>query len=203
LDQNSGVPLFLDDYGVAWLSAMQKGKATGLPVGDFIDEDVNEFKGGNVGMIIDGGWNAGSLAEAIGAENLVIDSWPEGMSGFILSTVVSLVNNGRNETNEETASIAFMEFLVSEQAQMIWANVACSNHALGNSVPVLKDLYVADPLVNMAMNAFNNGVPFPYHPQLVLYWSPLNTAITNVLDYSMDPWDALQSAHDEIISQLP
>jgi len=57
--------------------------------------------------------------------------------------------------------------------------------------------------VEMAMQAFSGGVPFPYNPQMVFYWSPLNNAITNVLEYSMDPWDALQSAHDEILSQLP
>lgn len=203
LDQDSGVPLFLDDYGVAWLNEMKKGKDAGLPMSNYIDGDTNEFKSGKVGMIIDGSWSAASLSEAIGVENLVIDSWPEGMSGFVLSDVVSLVNNGRNNKNEEAASIAFMEFLVSEQAQMIWADVACSNHELGSGVPILKDLYVADPLVEMAMHAFSGGVSFPYNPQMVFYWSPLNNAITNVLEYSMDPWDALQSAHDEILSQLP
>lgn len=203
LDEDSGVPLFLDDYGVAWLNEMKKGKDAGLPMSNYIDGDTNEFKGGKVGMIIDGSWSAASLSEAIGIENLVIDSWPEGMSGFVLSDVVSLVNNGRSDKNEEEASIAFMEFLVSEQAQMIWADVACSNHELGSGVPILKDLYVADPLVEMAMQAFSGGVPFPYNPQMVFYWSPLNNAITNVLEYSMDPWDALQSAHDEILSQLP
>jgi maltose-binding protein MalE len=70
-------------------------------------------------------------------------------------------------------------------------------------VPVLKDIYIADPLVEMAMRAYSGGVPFPTQPNLVLYWPTVNTAINNVVKYSMDPWDALQSAHDEIRSQLP
>jgi len=203
LDEYSGEPLFLDDYGVAWLNAMQSVRDAGLPMVNYTEEDVDSFRDGKTGMIIDGNWNAQSMAEAIGAQNLVIDEWPDGMSGFVQTELISLVNDPEMYKNEEAASIAFMEFLVSEQAQMIWADVACSNHDLSSGVPVIKDLYVADPLVEMAMRAFSGGVPFPTQSQMVFYWDALNTAITNAIDYYMDPWDELQSAHDTIMSQLP
>jgi ABC-type glycerol-3-phosphate transport system substrate-binding protein len=203
LDEYSGEPLFLDDHGVEWMVLMQNVKNAGLPVVNYSEDDADGFRDGKTGMVIDGNWNAQSMAEAVGVPNLVIDEWPQGMSGFVQAELISLVNDPDMDKNEEVASIAFMEFLASEQAQMIWADVACGNHDLGNGVPVLKDIYIADPLVEMAMRAYSGGVPFPTQPNLVLYWPTVNTAINNVVKYSMDPWDALQSAHDEIRSQLP
>lgn len=167
LDEYSGEPLFLDDYGVEWMSLMQIVKDAGLPVVNYTEDDADSFRNGKTGMVIDGNWNAQSMAEAVGVQNLVIDEWPEGMSGFVQTELIALVNDPGMEKNEEAASIAFMEFLVSEQAQMIWADVACSNHNLGNGVPVLNDLYVSDPLVEMAMRAYSGGVPFPTHSSMV------------------------------------
>lgn len=203
LDEYSGEPLFLDDYGVEWMLLMQIVKDAGLPVVNYSEDDADSFRNYKTGMVIDGNWNAQSMAEAVGVQNLVIDEWPEGMSGFVQSELISLVNDPDMGKYQEAAAIEFMEFLASEQAQMIWAEVACSNHNLGSGVPVLKDLYVADPLVEMAMKAYSGGVPFPAHSSLVFYWSTLNTAINNVVEYSMDPWEALHSAYDEILSQLP
>ena len=154
-------------------------------------------------MIIDGGWYAGNIADAVGADNLVIDPWPVGMSGFVTSEVVYLVNNGPLDAREEQASIEFMEYLVSEPAQMIWAEVACSNQNLGIGVPVLQDLYVSDPLLTMIMTALGGGVNFPVQPNMDLYWEPLNTAINDAIYANTDPWDALQAANDIIISQMP
>lgn len=203
MDPYTGEPRFLDDYGVAWLNHMQTVRDAGIPITNYQDEDQGGFKNGTVGMIIDGGWNASSFADAIGTDNLVIDPWPEGMSGFVTSEVVYLVNNGPLDAREDQASLEFMEYLVSEPAQMIWAEVACSNQNIGVGVPVLRDLYVSDPLLTMAMNAFAGGVNFPVQPNMDLYWNPLNTAINDVIYANSDPWDALQVANDVIISQLP
>lgn len=203
IDPYTGEPRFLDDYGAAWLSHMQTVRDAGIPITNYQDEDQAGFKNGTVGMIIDGGWYAGNIADAVGADNLVIDPWPVGMSGFVTSEVVYLVNNGPLDAREEQASIEFMEYLVSEPAQMIWAEVACSNQNLGIGVPVLQDLYVSDPLLTMIMTALGGGVNFPVQPNMDLYWEPLNTAINDAIYANTDPWDALQAANDIIISQMP
>ncbi len=78
----SGNPTFNDDKGVAWLNMLNQFTDAG-PAEYYTDNDVNLFKAGKAGMIIDGTWNLNDLAAAIGEDNLSIDVWPSGMSGYV------------------------------------------------------------------------------------------------------------------------
>jgi arabinogalactan oligomer/maltooligosaccharide transport system substrate-binding protein len=77
-----GNPLFNDEKGVEWVNLLNSFKDAG-PTEYYTDNDVNLFKAGKAGIIIDGTWNMSGLAEAIGADNLAIDPWPTPMSGYV------------------------------------------------------------------------------------------------------------------------
>jgi maltose-binding protein MalE len=83
LDPTTGAPMFNDDKGVQWLNNLKSVKDAGFPISNNDDNDVNLFKAGKAGVIIDGTWNAAALATAIGADKLVIDPWPSHMSGYV------------------------------------------------------------------------------------------------------------------------
>jgi len=193
LDATTGAPLFNDAKGVEWLSKIKSVKDAGLPVENNNDNDANLFKAGKAGIIIDGVWNAAAYAEAIGADNLVIDVWPTGMSGYVQNDNMYLTSSATGE--DAVSSEKFMEYFVSVDAQKIWAETA-------KGIPVTNGVEVTDPLSKMAIAAFAGGVPFPVIPQMGSYWDPANNAILSVLDKGTDPAAALQEAFDTITAAL-
>jgi maltose-binding protein MalE len=193
LDATTGAPLFNDAVGVEWLTRIKSVKEAGLPVENNNDNDANLFKAGKAGIIVDGVWNAGAYAEAIGADNLVIDLWPTGMSGYVQNDNMYLTSSAVDA--DAVSSEKFMEFFVSVDAQKIWAETA-------KGIPVTNGVEVTDPISVMAIAAFAGGVPFPVIPQMGSYWDPANNAILSVLDKDTDPAAALQEAFDTITAAL-
>ena len=193
LDATTGAPLFNDAKGVEWLTKIKSVKDAGLPVENNNDNDANLFKAGKAGIIVDGVWNAGAYAEAIGADNLVIDVWPTGMSGYVQNDNMYLTSSAADA--DAVSSEKFMEYFVSVEAQKIWAETA-------KGIPVTNGVEVTDPISEMAIAAFAGGVPFPVIPQMGSYWDPANNAILSVLDKGTDPAAALQEAFDTITAAL-
>jgi arabinogalactan oligomer/maltooligosaccharide transport system substrate-binding protein len=185
LDASTGAPLFNDAKGVEWLTNIKSVKDAGLPVENNNDNDVNLFKAGKAGIIIDGIWNATALAEAIGAANLFVDPWPTGMSGYVQNDNMYLTTSAVGV--DAVASEKFMEYFVSAEAQKIWADTS-------KGIPVANGVEVTDPIAKMAITAFGSGVAFPVIPQMGSYWDPVNNAILSVLDKGTDPAVALQEA---------
>jgi arabinogalactan oligomer/maltooligosaccharide transport system substrate-binding protein len=185
LDASTGAPLFNDAKGVEWLTNIKSVKDAGLPVENNNDNDVNLFKAGKAGIIIDGIWNATALAEAIGAANLFVDPWPAGMSGYVQNDNMYLTTSAVGP--DAVASEKFMEYFVSAEAQKIWADTS-------KGIPVANGVEVTDPIAKMAITAFGSGVAFPVIPQMGSYWDPVNNAILSVLDKGTDPAVALQEA---------
>ena len=183
-----GNPMFNTDAGVAWLNSMA----------DFNDSeyygetDVDLFKAGELGIIVDGTWNIIGLAEAIGADNLVIDPWPTGLSGFVQTDNIYLSANA--EGDAQTASAAFIEFFLSADAQ---AMLVEAGH-----IPAIGGVEVNDPHLQMAVTAFEGGAPFPVIPQMGSYWEPMDGALNAVYEEGMDPAEALQGAFDAITTAL-
>ncbi len=193
LDATTGAPLFNDAYGVEWLTRIKSVKDAGLPVENNNDNDVNLFKAGKAGIIVDGLWNASALAEAIGADNLVIDKWPSGMSGYVQNDNMYLTTSAM--ADDALASEKFMEYFVSADSQKIWAETS-------GGIPVANGVDIADPIAKMAVAAFADGVAFPVLPQMGSYWDPANNAILSVLDKGTDPAAALLEAFDTVTAAL-
>ena len=196
LMEPNGDPAFNDEKGVEWLNLFLAAQEAGISGEWYSDNDVNLFKAGKAGIIIDGTWNLTALAEAIGDENLAVDPWPthgDGhISGYVQTENIYLSANA--EGDDQMASWEFMEFFMSPQAQALLADVG--------HIPSAAGVEVTDPLMLQAVDAFALGTAFPVIPEMGAYWGPMETAIKSVTDEGGDPAEALDQAFDTITAAI-
>jgi arabinogalactan oligomer/maltooligosaccharide transport system substrate-binding protein len=191
---SEGNPTFNDENGVAWAEMIKRFQDAG-PVENNNDNDVNSFLEGRSGIIIDGLWNATRMAEAIGPENLVIDPWPADMSGYVQTENIYLNANLTDDALE--CGWAFMEFLLSPEAQQIF-----SDPLMAGYIPAIMGLQVSDPLQQQALEAFGDGIAYPVVPEMGEYWGPVNNALLSIVEESADPAEALQSAYNDVVDAI-
>jgi maltose-binding protein MalE len=196
LMETNGDPAFNNDQGVSWLNLLNSFSDAG-PTEYYTDNDVNLFKAGKAGIIIDGTWNMAGLADAIGADNLVIDPWPTygeagHLSGYVQTENIYLAANASGD--DQQAGWAFMEFFLSPEAQSILAKVG--------HIPAIGGVEVTDPLMQQAVTAFGAGAVFPVIPEMGSYWDSMDTALKSVFDEGADPATALQTAFDNITAKI-
>jgi maltose-binding protein MalE len=160
------------------------------PAEYYTDNDVNLFKAGNAGIIIDGTWNLNDLAAAIGEENLSVDLWPAGMSGYVQNDNIYMGANA--EGNDQQATWAFMKFLLTPEAQKILTE---NNKGY---IPSVAGVEVPDRLRQEAFAAFEGGTAFPVIPEMGAYWGPMDTALKSVFDQGTDPAAALATAEEAV-----
>mgnify|MGYP000532062914 FL=1 len=198
LMEPNGDPAFNNEKGVEWVNLLVSFKDAG-PTEYYTDNDVNLFKAGKAGIIIDGTWNLGGLAEAIGANNLAIDPWPaykDGhLSGYVQTENIYL--NANVTGDDQKAALAFIQFFLSPKAQALLADPTKAAH-----IPAIKGVEVADPLLKQAVEAFALGTAFPVIPEMGAYWGPMDTALKSVFDEGADPAAALQQAYDSIVAKI-
>jgi maltose-binding protein MalE len=191
---DAGDPAFNDDKGVAWVDEILKFKDAGQ-VTNYTDDDVNLFKAGTAGIIIDGTWNTSALAEAIGADNLVIDPWPTGLSGYVQTENIYLNANATDADRE--AGVAFIKFFLSTEAQTLLADPTKAAH-----IPAIEGVEVTDPLMKESVAAFAGGAAFPVIPEMGAYWDPMNNALKKAMTEGVDAQTALQEAYDLIVAKV-
>lgn len=198
LMEPNGDPAFNNEKGVEWVNLLVSFKEAG-PTEYYTDNDVNLFKAGKVGIIIDGTWNMGALVTSIGAENLAIDPWPaykEGhLSGYVQTENIYL--NANVTGDDQKAALAFIQFFLSPKAQALLADPTKAAH-----IPAAKGIEVTDPLMKQAVEAFALGTAFPVIPEMGAYWAPMDTALKSVFDEGADPAAALQQAYDSIVAKI-
>ncbi len=197
MDAN-GDPTFNNEAGVCWVNLLNGFKDVG-PTEYYTDNDVNLFKTGNAGLIIDGSWNTSALAEAIGADNLKIDPWPaysdSHLSGYVQTENVYLSANAAPENLD--AAWAFVEYLFSPEAQAMLADPTKAAH-----IPAVSGVAISDRLMQEAVAAFDLGTVFPVIPEMGAYWGPMDTALKSVFDEGADPAAALQTAFDSVTAGI-
>jgi arabinogalactan oligomer / maltooligosaccharide transport system substrate-binding protein len=193
LMNDAGDPTFNTAEGAAWLTMLNRFKEAG-PTEYYTDNDVNLFKAGKVGIIIDGAWNLNDLAAAIGADNLKVDPWPSGMSGYVQQD--NLYMNANVTGNNQAATWAFMEFLSTAEAQAMTAE---QNTGF---LPSTLGVEVTDRLRSEVVTAFERGVAFPVIPEMGAYWGPMDNALQMVFDTGADPADVLQTAFDSVTAAI-
>ncbi len=195
LMKSNGDPAFNTDKGVAWLELLNSFADVG-PAEYYTDNDVNLFKAGKAGIIIDGTWNATGLAEAIGGANLAIDPWPtygDGhLSGYVQTENIYLNTNAAGD--EADAGWGFIEYFLSPEAQALLTKAG--------HIPATLGVAVTDPLLQQAANAFQRGAVFPVIPEMGGYWGAMDTALKSVFDEGADPAEALQVAFDSITEKI-
>jgi len=198
LMEPNGDPAFNNEKGVEWVNLLVSFKDAG-PTEYYTDNDVNLFKAGKVGIIIDGTWNLGGLAEAIGADNLAVDPWPAYKDGHLSGYVQTenIYPNANVTGDDQKAALAFIQFFLSPKAQALLADPTKAAH-----IPAIKGVEVADPLLKQAVEAFALGTAFPVIPEMGAYWGPMDTALKSVFDEGADPAAALQQAYDSIVAKI-
>jgi maltose-binding protein MalE len=194
LVDTNGQPAFTDQSGLDWVNLLRAYRDAGAVTFN-TNWDLDRFKRGSVGIIIDGTWDIQILRDGIGSDNLAIDPWPTygngHMSGWVDADSVYL--NANISGDDRFAALAFMGYLLDPQVQQRLAE-------LGH-IPSVMATQPRDPLIQQAMVAFSNGVAYPIaidEGRLDLYWNALNSAIRSIFADGKNPADALQSARDEI-----
>jgi hypothetical protein len=97
----NGNAQFNDEKGVEWLNLLKSFSDVG-PTEYYSDDDVNLFIQGDVGMIIDVTSNLSIIEAAIGEQNISIDPWPAGMSGFVQNDNLYLGSNAKSNDRAAT-----------------------------------------------------------------------------------------------------
>ncbi len=188
----AGDPAFNTAEGVAWLNQLAKFQEMGADSW-YNDNDINLFKEGKVGWVIDGSWNLGDFSASLG-DDLAIDAWPTGLSGFVQTGMIYLNANSTGD-NADTAK-AFMGFLLSAEAQ---AAFYAADDAF---IPSNTTVEVTDPLRLQALDAFADGVGWIVLPEMGAYWGPMETAILSVVNEGADPAAVLQAAEESVLPAI-
>jgi multiple sugar transport system substrate-binding protein len=193
-----GYPTFNTQFGLEWFNLLTDCDKAGAVTFN-TNWDLDKFKRGRVGIIIDGTWNTGLLTQIIGAENLAIDPWPTystgHMSGWVESDSVFL--NSVATGDDRSAALAFMGYLLDPNVQMHLAEVG--------HIPSVTATVPRDPLIQQAMQAFSYGATYPItvdQSVLSLYQKELDKAIQNVFVHGAKPSEALKAASDNLVIQL-
>jgi arabinogalactan oligomer/maltooligosaccharide transport system substrate-binding protein len=184
-----GMPMFNTDAGVCWLELLNQ-----YPNPTYnTDDDVDTFKAGQTGIIIDGTWNLGALSEAIGADNLAIDPWPTAangaMSGVVQTESIYISNNTTDADLD--AATAFVEYFLSKESQTTLSDATKAAH-----IPAVSGVEVTDPLLAGAVAAFSGGIAQPRFGGC--YWGNMDTALNAYFGGEQTAQEALQSAADVI-----
>jgi maltose-binding protein MalE len=195
LMDESGNPAFNNQQGIDWLNLLVEFEQAGA-VSLNTNRDLDLFKAGRVGIIIDGTWNRDALVSAIGEENLYIDPWPtykDGhLSGFILTDNIYLTS--RAAGNERYAALQFIGFMLAPEVQAVLTRA--------DHIPALKEVEVETEWMKQAMVAFAGGTPYPTHPNTRLYWDALETSMGYVFNKTALAEPALVQASDSIAARI-
>ena len=194
LMDEDGNPLFNDAKGVEWVNLLNSFSQAG-PTESYTDNDLNLFKAGQAGIIIDNTWNMASLAEAIGADKLSIDPWPTPLSGYVQTENIYM--NANAEGTDKEITWAFIEFFLSPEAQALLADPAKAAH-----IPAISGVEITDPLVTQAAEALAGGVAFPVIPEMGAYWWPMEASLQSVFEEGADPAAALSQAYNAIVTAV-
>jgi len=195
LMDETGYPAFNNVKGVEWIELLRNYDLAG-PFSFQTDEDLNLFKEGRVGMIIDGTWNMNAITETLGADNLAIDPWPfyqqGALSGYVLPDLIYV--NQRGSPQDQSATWEFVKYLLSPEAQATMAKTG--------RIPALRDVSLDNPLLAQALKALLGGTTYPVVPEMAAYPAAMDTALRSVFEEGVPPAIALQSAEQSIRASL-
>jgi arabinogalactan oligomer/maltooligosaccharide transport system substrate-binding protein len=187
----NGYPAFDSPAGICWLKLLKSFNDAG-PVSVNSDDDLTRFKQGKVGIIIDGTWNLEILLETLG-ENLAIDPWPKNNNGHLSGYVWSenIYINPNLSEDENTAALIFSKYLLSQEAQKI-----LSQNGL---IPAITTIEPKNPAISQIITALVQGTPYPFQPDMKLYFEPLQNTFKAVFNDGVNMATALESAVMEIV----
>ncbi len=194
MDEN-GYPAFNNVKGVDWVELLRNYDLAG-PISFQTDQDLDLFKEGRVGMIVDGTWSMAAISETLGADNVMIDPWPlyqqGALSGYVLPEMVYM--NQRGGPQDQNAAWEFVRYFLSTPAQ--------TSLAATGRIPTLREISLENSLQAQALQALLGGVAYPVRPEMAAYPTALDTALKSVFESGVSPAAALQTAEQTIRQEL-
>jgi maltose-binding protein MalE len=200
LMQPDGSPAFNDEKGLSWIQLLKDFEQAG-PTDYGTENDVQLFKEGRVGFLIDTTEKRDDLAQAIGPENLAIDPWPlygsGSLSGFVQAENIYLTPRAMGE--DQLISLKFAQYLLTSESQPALSEVKLIpsinpsqlNAAGSQALP-------ADPLIAEAMQALSGGTSYPIGPEMPVFSGQLDIALQSIFSGEATPADALNKAAESI-----
>jgi ABC-type glycerol-3-phosphate transport system substrate-binding protein len=199
MDEN-GLPTFDSEEGRQWLELLDALEQAGPP--SFLgDEDLQAFKDGRVGWIIDGTWNLAQLIQAVGPAKLAIDPWPaygeHNLAGFVWAESIYL--SPEAEGIQLVATQKFVEYFLSPAAQSKLAQVgripAVSGVTLSNAMN--------GPLIAEAMQALAGGTTYPLRPEVNIYNAQIDSFLRLYFEQEQpNPDSTIQQAFNAILNAV-
>ncbi|MBN2146034.1 MAG: extracellular solute-binding protein [Anaerolineales bacterium] len=198
MDAN-GDPDFNNEFGLAWLELMADFRQPGVAPTFNTNRDVELFMNGRIGIIIEDTNSRNKLAQAIGAENLFIDSWPAYGSGHLSGYVLvdSLYLNANVSGENQHAALQFIGYLLDGQVQTLLSEVG--------HIPSVETASPRNVHNLQAMTALAGGIPYPTQVDkryLFAYWDALENVLRDVFEREIAPQDALQAAYEAVVERL-
>lgn len=195
-----GDPAFNDEKGLEWIELLKSFEEAG-PSDYFTDDDLNLFKEGRVGFIVEGTWKRQELAEAIGESNLSVVTWPihsgGTLSGYVRAENIYLTPRAMDE--DQLVSWKFIEFLLSPESQTELAEVGLIPAINGSPANLAAGkMNVTDRLIRQAMLALADGTTYAVIPEMSAYTAPMDIALKSVFIEGVDPVEALSTAERTI-----
>jgi ABC-type glycerol-3-phosphate transport system substrate-binding protein len=190
----SGNPSFNSLQGREWVSLLVSLRDAG-PVDFNTNRDLDYFRSGRSGFLIDSTAHLQMLAAALG-DDLVIDPWPSyksgHLSGFVHSDLIFL--NGNLLPEQRYDPLLFMGFMLSPEVQTILTRAG--------HTPAVAAAEVTDKFMQQAVQAFAGGSPYPVAAGMDLYSEALDQALISVFSGQEIIPNALQRAHRQIMAGL-
>ena len=231
LMDEDGRPAFNSPEGLAWLELLMRYNELG-PAEYNTETDLQLFREGRAGFIIDGTWNWANLAEAIGAANLVIDPWPfyeapepgprtptpaaprqsgvgdKTLAGFVQSENIYLGARLAGEDGPEArAAWNFIEFLLTPESQASLVEFGL--------IPAAQEELVLRSLAELDLDQNNPNLQFVRQAMKALKYgypypvAPEFAAYSTPLNIAMqsvfnggDPVQALEVAEAAVLANL-
>ena len=195
----AGNPAFNNQKGQDWIQLLKDFELAG-PTDSNSDQDLQAFKEGRVGWIIDGTWNTPTLIESIGVENLTIDTWPaysEGaLSGFVFSDQLFISSSAKND--HLAASQEFIKHFLSPQSQSLLAKIGL--------IPAVTDVPIlnigSSELIAQSIKALAGGSAYPILLNFNDYRINLEIALKSIFEENIPAETALQIAEESIQNSL-
>jgi len=190
-----GTPAFNTPEGAAWLELLSAFELAG-PTDFLSDQDLELFKEGNLGFLIEGSWRQEELLEALSSDRLAVDPWPlygrGQLAGFVRSENIYM--NARADDESAAAGWRFIEHFLSPGVQELLTEAG--------RIPALTSVETSDPLMNQMVAALAGGATYPPYPAMDLYISPMDFALRSYFQEGAAAEDALQAAEERILEAL-
>lgn len=191
---NSGIQVD-EAVGTCWLKLLQRMAGMGT-IGSEPDADLQAFLAGDTAWLVDSVEYLPRIEQALG-QTPVIDDWPVyGETGKPLSGYTWALNaylrSGLGVEDAE-ASWAFIQFLLSPEAQLDYSRIAGAAH-----LPVLAEAWELSEEMAQAREILTNNTPYPLARGLAEFTTPLERAARLVARQSGEPVSAWRRAMETL-----